>query len=108
ILSKSQIHGLLDRVRNTVLEWALSLEERGITGEGMTFSNEEQRQASNLTFNVSHVGALIGSMQDSQLQQGTHASAQNYTKAVDLDAVARIVTELQKRIDEARLESDDQ
>lgn len=108
ILSKSQIHGLLDRVRNTVLEWGLGLEEQGVTGEGMSFSAEEQRQASSLTFNVSHLGNLIGSMHDSQFQQGTHASTQSYSKSLDLDGVARVIGELRERMAEAQLEPNEE
>lgn len=108
ILSKSQIHGLLDRVRNTVLDWALGLEEQGVTGEGMSFSAEEQRQASNVTFNVSHLGNLIGSMHDSQLQQGTQNSTQSYSKLLDLDAVARVIGELRERMADAKLESSEE
>ena len=108
ILSKSQIHGLLDRVRNAVLEWSLGLEEQGVTGEGMSFSAEEQRQASSLTFNVSHLGNLIGSMQDSQFQQGTHDSSQSYSKSLDLEAVARVIGELRERMSEANLEPNEE
>lgn len=108
ILSKSQIHGLLDRVRNVVLEWGLGLEEQGVTGEGMSFSAEEQRQASSLTFNVSHLGNLIGSMHDSQFQQGTHGSTQSYTRSLDLDAIARIIGEIRERMAGADLEPEEE
>lgn len=107
ILSKTQIHGLVDKVRNTVLEWALRLEEQGITGEGMSFSAEEQRQAGSVTFHVGHLGNLIGSMQDSQIQQETTGSSQSFTKTLDLEAVARVIGELRERLGEARLEPDD-
>lgn len=103
IISKTQIHGLLDKVRNTVLEWALGLEEQGIMGEGMSFSQEEQRQASNVTLHVASLGSVIGTMQNSQIQQGTHNSTQTYTQTLDLDAVARVLGELRSRLDEAQL-----
>lgn len=106
ILSKTQIHGLVDKVRNTVLEWALGLEEQGITGEGMSFSAEEQKQAGNVTLNVGHLGNLIGSMQDSQIQQDTTDSTQTYSKTLDLEAVARVIGELRSRMDEASLDAD--
>lgn len=103
ILSKTQIHGLVDKVRNTVLEWALGLEEQGIMGEGMSFSPEEQRQASNVTLHVASLGSVIGTMHNSQIQQGTHNSTQTYTQTLDLDAVARVIGELRSRLDEAQL-----
>jgi hypothetical protein len=104
ILSKNQIHGLVDKVRNTVLEWALGLEEQGIMGEGMSFSPEEQKQAGNVTLHVGHLGNLIGSMQDSQLQQDTQNSTQTYTKTLDLEAIAQVIGELRNRLKEAKLD----
>lgn len=107
ILSRNQIHGILDRVRNTILDWALGLEYKGITGDGMSFTPEEQKQAGSVTYNVGSLGAIIGAMHDSQLQQGTTGSTQIYTKTLDLEAVRGIVEELKARIDEAKLEGDD-
>lgn len=107
ILSKTQIHGLVDKVRNTVLEWALGLEEQGIMGEGMSFSPEEQRQAGNVTLHVASLGNVIGTMHSSQIQQGTHNSTQTYTQTLDLDAVARVLGELRSRLDEAQLPAEE-
>ncbi|HEL2982123.1 TPA: hypothetical protein UMU63_002761 [Stenotrophomonas maltophilia] len=106
ILSHTQIHGLVDKVRSIVLEWALGLEEQGIMGEGMSFSAEDQKQAGNVTLNVGNLGNLIGSMQDSQIQQDTTSSTQGYSKGLDLEAVARVIRELRSRMDEVNLEGD--
>src|SRR5690606_11313778 len=35
---RTSVVGILDAVRNTILRWALELEEKGVIGEGMTFS----------------------------------------------------------------------
>lgn len=107
ILSKTQIHGLVDKVRNTVLEWALGLEEQGITGAGMSFSPEEQLQAGNVTLNVASLGNFIGSMHSSQFQQGTTNSTQTFTQTLDLNAVARVISELKSRLDEAHFQGQD-
>lgn len=40
ILDRSLIGGILDAVRNMVLEWTLKLEKDGIMGEGLTFSSQ--------------------------------------------------------------------
>jgi hypothetical protein len=103
MISSTQIHGLVEKVRNTVLDWALGLEEKGIMGEGMSFSEDEQKQAGNITFNVGQLGNLIGSMQDSQLQQDTQNSTQSYTKALDLEAVAKMIGDLRVCVDAANL-----
>jgi hypothetical protein len=41
----SQAKGVLEAVRDVVLNWSLKLEENGILGEGMTFSQEERQIA---------------------------------------------------------------
>ena len=46
-IDPSQAHGVLEAVRNVVLNWSLKLEEDGILGEGMTFSREEKQIAAN-------------------------------------------------------------
>lgn len=43
--SKSEIYRILSTVRNKILEWSLILEENGIIGEGMTFTDEEKKKA---------------------------------------------------------------
>lgn len=108
VVSNSQVHGILDRVRNTVLEWALELEEKGIMGEGMSFTPDEKKEAGSVTVNLSNLGNIVGSMRDSQIQQGTNNSTQSYTKTLDLEAVRRVVDELKLRVNEAKLHGDDQ
>jgi len=63
-ISTSQIHGLLDAVRNLVLEWALKLERAGISGEGMSFNSDEKRLANtaSTTFNIGTIGSMVGNL----------------------------------------------
>lgn len=107
LLAKTQIHGLVSKVRNTVLDWALALEEQGIMGEGLSFSPEEKEQAGNVTLNIGSLGAMIGSMQDSQMQQGTVNSSQTYTKPLDLTAISKVVDEIRASLNKGSLEKED-
>lgn len=63
-LSTSQIHGLLDVVRNLVLEWALKLERAGISGEGMSFNKDERARAhaASTTINIGSIGSMVGNL----------------------------------------------
>ena len=36
---------IIEKVKNTVLEWTLKLEEEGVLGEGMRFSVKETHSA---------------------------------------------------------------
>src|SRR5262249_16778866 len=49
---RTQYQGVLDAVRNIVLEWTLRLEKDGVLGEGMTFTSEEVRKGSTLNLTV--------------------------------------------------------
>ena len=47
----SQVYKVLDSIRNTILNWALKLEEDGILGDGMAFSKEEKETANEVSYN---------------------------------------------------------
>ena len=97
IISGAKLRGILDATRTTVLEWALQLEEQGITGEGFSFSKEEQTAASGVVFN-------IGSMSHSQIQGGTSRSTQMFrVSEIDIDAVRSLAKELESLLSNLNL-----
>lgn len=60
-VSRSDLAGILDRVRNLVLDWAIALEKSGIKGEGMSFSSEEKSAAQrDASITIGSVGTLVG------------------------------------------------
>lgn len=62
-VSRSGMVGILDAVRNKVLDWALDLEQRGVLGEGMTFTQQERETAASVT--ILNFGSMV---------QGDHGS----------------------------------
>ncbi len=72
----SQIHKILDAVRNVVLNWSLDLESKGIIGDDMSFSKEEKNAASQITYQITN---NIGNMQNSLLQQHSAGATQTQT-----------------------------
>lgn len=52
VVGNSQIAGILDSIKNRVLDWALELESNGITGENMSFSKDEKDKAAGIHINV--------------------------------------------------------
>lgn len=56
-ISTSNIAAVIDHVRNLVLDWALDLERAGITGEGLRFTQSEQRAAAASHINIQIDGA---------------------------------------------------
>lgn len=93
-VSRAQFRGIIDAVRNIVLDWSLKLETAGILGVGMTFSREEKVRAAhtNVSYQIGNQ-TVIHTMTHSQVQQGTTASSQQLqVPPIDVRAVAEIVT----------------
>lgn len=44
-ISTASVMDIIEKVKNTILEWTLKLEEEGILGEGMRFSDKEKQTA---------------------------------------------------------------
>lgn len=61
-VSPNSVAGILDAVRNTILNWALQLEQEGIVGEGMRFTSEEKAIA--MTSQNIHIGSFQGILGD--------------------------------------------
>ncbi|WP_423200785.1 hypothetical protein DFLDMN_006210 (plasmid) [Cupriavidus sp. H19C3] len=102
---------IADAVRNTILEWALKLESEGVLGHGLSFSAEEKGKAlsaaSGNTYQHIQHQTVIGSMHDSQLQQGTQHSSQNYQKSsMDSAAIAAVIAQIREAIATAALSPD--
>lgn len=85
IFSPSAVRGILSRVRQTVLDWALELEARGVSGEGLSFTNEEKSAASTIHFNISasrNVTIVGGDSVNSTITVGDHTLDLNAVKAM--------------------------
>lgn len=52
IIGQTSLHGVTEIVRTRVLEWSLALEKEGVLGEGLTFTGQEKKAASNMVFNI--------------------------------------------------------
>ncbi len=60
VISKAAMGTILDMLRNTVLDWALKLEQAGIHGEGLSFSQNESTKAQSVVFNIGSIGNATG------------------------------------------------
>lgn len=101
-VSQTQVIGIIDAVRNTVLEWTLELEQKGIFGEGMSFSKEEKRAASNVTYQITH---NIGTMQHSQIQHDSPNASQIMHGDSSLSSIADFLNLLSNARDELELQA---
>jgi AbiTii len=106
MVAGAQIHGIIDAVRNTILDWSLNLETAGILGQDMTFSNEEKARATDAqvtTYNVQNQTVIHG-MAQSQFQQGTTDSTQVFIEApLNLEAITKLTSDLRTHLDSLNL-----
>ncbi|MGZ5198880.1 MAG: AbiTii domain-containing protein [Telluria sp.] len=77
----SQINGIIEKVRNRILEWALDLEARGVIGEGMTFTQRERQMVQEQHI---HISGVTGS----QIQIGSNSSNQHQANRTEGDTTA--------------------
>ncbi len=73
-ISSAGIAGILEAVRDAILRWALKLEEDGILGEGMTFSQQEKSVATNPNYQV-FIENIVGEKAMSNIQNNDFRSA---------------------------------
>lgn len=107
LVGGAQLHGIIDAVRNIVLDWSLKLESAGVLGEGMTFSPEEKVRAadSSVMYQIENQ-TVIHNMSHSQVQQGSAGSTQVFVApSLDLQAVAALVKELRDALPGSGLEA---
>ncbi|CAK8723608.1 MAG: hypothetical protein CDV28_10319 [Candidatus Electronema aureum] len=101
----SQIHGILQAIRNTILHWALDLESRGILGDDMSFTSEEQQAAKKMqTVNIEYFQGILGDVKHSTVTQnlnmdvrkGDFDSLAAYLRSVEVEEAQ--IADLKERI----------
>jgi len=63
---------IIDTTKTKIMEFALDLEDKGILGDGLVFSRDEQIRAQTINYNTIN----IQHMENSQIQQDTDGSEQ--------------------------------
>ncbi|SFL07911.1 hypothetical protein SAMN04488004_107115 [Loktanella salsilacus] len=66
LIDQGQLINVINTVQNTILNWTLELEKKGVLGEDLSFTMEEKNKASAVTQNIyaqniGHLGDLSGS-----------------------------------------------
>lgn len=76
-MSRSEFYRILETVRNKILEWALLLEENGIVGENLSFTDVEKKAAQTSQVINNYVNNFFDDVNDLDLQQGGLDNIQN-------------------------------
>jgi len=91
--------GILDAVRNKVLDWSLKLEKAKILGEGMRFTEIEKKEARNISsanqYFIQNVGVL-GDVSGSN--SITSNQSVNYSKK-DFETLRGILVQVEQQLD---------
>ncbi len=101
LISIPSISGILDAVRNTILRWALELEQNQILGEGLTFSAAEKTKAASApAIHITNFHGVLGDVQAEQFQIGDYNSIHKELKRLGISQDGR--NELENILDEIR------
>ncbi|WP_338854186.1 hypothetical protein WE348_23155 (plasmid) [Alteromonas macleodii] len=104
-ISVTELIRILTFVRNEVLNWALKLEENGVVGEGMKFSDKEKDIANRQS--VTNIYNQYGDIKDSQVQHGTDHSSIAVTHGLAGEALLDLIRELKACEQEEKLSDDE-
>ena len=103
-VGQSALVRVIDSVRNIILNWALKLEEDGILGEGLLFSDEEKSSAADTSQNVNN---FYGAVHAPQIQQGNQTAIQvSSTINADYETIRGFIEELKKNTEKFELSAD--
>lgn len=90
-MPKDYVKLIIDKVINSLLDWTIKLENEGILGENMQFSEEETKSAQIVTQQVNNYygNVIVGNISDSQIVSGDNNHVNfNYEKvAKQLDFI---------------------
>ncbi len=103
---RTTVAGILDAVRNAILDWSLRLEKEGILGEGLSFSEEEKEKAhdAKTIVHINKIDNFVGNMGTMTDHSSISIKQINESKLEDIKNLAE---QIKKYIDEAGLNKDD-
>ena len=67
VFSGTVFKGMVEAVRDRILDWSLELEKRGITGEDMSFDEREKQAAHSQIFNIQNFTGVLGNVSHSSV-----------------------------------------
>lgn len=95
-ISVTEVIRVLTTVRNEVLNWALKLEENGVLGEDMKFSEKEKDIAKDSAITTNYIHNHFESVSNSPIQQGTTQSTQTNSYSDSSDKLVEIIDEIRR------------
>ncbi|MCG7357637.1 hypothetical protein MHL39_13430 [Roseomonas mucosa] len=93
MLGRATVWGVVEKVRNLILDWSLELERAGVLGEGMSFTINEKSRAVAVTNNyfAQNIGVAGNVDGGSTVQNNQVAGA-----SLDLESVRNLLQQMQQ------------
>ena len=103
-VGRGAIVRIADAVRNVVLNWALELEEQGILGEGLSFSEKEKEAATSTSQNINN---FYGPVHGPQIAQGNQQAIQvSSTFQVDVESLKALIEKIESAAQQLDIPTD--
>lgn len=74
--SKAELRKIISAVRNRILDWSILLEENGIVGEGLRFTDDEVKTAQDSQVINNYTNNFYSTADNTQIQQGGDGNQQ--------------------------------
>lgn len=92
--------GMIEAVRDRLLDWSLELEQRGVTGENMSFDQQEKQAAQSQIFNIQHFKGVLGNVSHADVNVYDYSSIYQQLKQWNVPQSER--NELENILDELK------
>ncbi len=95
-----QLKSVLQAIRDGVLRWSLQLEQDGILGDGLMFTEDERERAATQRIHIGTFNGVLGDVSESVVQVGDYASIHEDLKKAGISQEER--NELENILDEMK------
>ena len=105
-IPRTSVMDIIEKVRNTILEWTLKLEEKGIIGDNMTFTEKEKNTATSIPQTINNYYGdtkIVNSSGDNT----TVVAGDNNNVSFSYEKASKIIEEIEKSINNENLNQDD-
>ena len=94
-ISASEVVGIIDAVRNALLDWSLKLEKSGVKGEGMSFSDDELKRAheAQSVYNIGSIETFTGNMGSGSGNFSVEGNTINVKSKAAIESLVRKIRE---------------
>lgn len=105
-IPRTSVMDIIEKVKNTILEWTLKLEEKGIIGDNMTFTEKEKNTATSIPQTINNYYGdtkIVNSSGDNT----TVVAGDNNNVSFSYGKASKIIEEIEKSINNENLNQDD-